>query len=278
MKVEDKNIVVTGAASGIGKALAKSFSNHNANSIVLVDIDENALKASASEVNGLAIVGDISNEESIVEIINKSNDHMNSIDIFCSNAGIGGAPGLINTTEDDWQKIWQVNVMSHIYAAKHLIPQMIKQGEGYLVNTASAAGLLTQIGSAGYSVTKSAAISFAEWLKITYGERGIGVSCLCPQGVSTSMVNDAPQVIKDIVSIDGILEPEVVAEDVIHAIENDEFLITPHKQVMKYIQMKSSQPDVWISAMQSLQEQFIEGIRAAAPDDYKLTQEETTKD
>lgn len=274
MKVQDKNIVITGAASGIGKALAKAFSKHNAKSIVLVDIDEDALITSASEVNGLAIVADISKEKSIVDIINKANDHMDSIDIFCSNAGIGGAPGLINTNDEDWQKIWQVNVMSHIYAAKHLVPQMINQGEGYLVNTASAAGLLTQIGSAGYSVTKSAAISFAEWLKITYGERGIGVSCLCPQGVSTSMVTDAPQVIKDIVSIDGILEPEVVAEDVIHAIENDDFLITPHKQVMKYIKMKSTQPDVWIAAMQSLQEQFIEGIRAVAPDDYKVTQED----
>ena len=142
------------------------------------------------------------------------------------------------------------------------------------MNTASAAGLLTQIGSAGYSVTKSAAISFAEWLKITYGERGIGVSCLCPQGVSTSMVNDAPQVIKDIVSIDGILEPSVVAEDVIKAIENDVFLITPHKQVMDYIKMKSTQPDTWISAMQNLQSQFIDGISAAAPEDYNISQED----
>ena len=142
------------------------------------------------------------------------------------------------------------------------------------MNTASAAGLLTQIGSAGYSVTKSAAVSFAEWLKITYGERGIGVSCLCPQGVSTNMVNDAPQVIKDIVSIDGILEPEVVAEDVINAIENDVFLITPHKQVMDYIKMKSTQPDIWISAMQNLQKQFIKGISAGAPEDYKETQDD----
>jgi NAD(P)-dependent dehydrogenase (short-subunit alcohol dehydrogenase family) len=274
MKIKDKNIVITGGASGIGKAMAESFSHHKANSIVVVDINESLLNETRKDIDAIPIVADISNENEILRIIDIAKERVGNIDIFCSNAGIGGAPGLINTSQEDWQTIWQVNVMSHIYAAKHLIPSMIKQGGGYLVNTASAAGLLTQIGSAGYSVTKSAAISFAEWLKITYGERGIGVSCLCPQGVSTSMVNDAPKVIKDIVSIDGILEPSVVAEDVIKAIENDVFLITPHKQVMDYIKMKSTQPDTWISAMQNLQSQFIDGISAAAPEDYNISQED----
>ena len=274
MKVQDKNIVITGGASGIGKAMANSFSKHKANSIVVVDIDEAALRETTNNIDAFPIIADVSKENEILRIIDTANQHMGTIDVFCSNAGIGGAPGLISTTEEDWQRIWEVNVMSHIYAAKHLLPMMIKQGGGYLVNTASAAGLLTQIGSAGYSVTKSAAVSFAEWLKITYGERGIGVSCLCPQGVSTNMVNDAPQVIKDIVSIDGILEPEVVAEDVINAIENNVFLITPHKQVMDYIKMKSTQPDIWISAMQNLQKQFIKGISAGAPEDYKETQDD----
>ena len=153
--------------------------------------------------------------------------------------------------------------MSHIYAAKHSLPQMLEQESGYFVNTASAAGLLTQIGAAGYSVTKAAAVSFAEWLKITYGNKGIGVSCLCPQGVRTSMVEDAPGIVSALVGIDGIMEPADVASDVINAIESDQFLIAPHEKVLDYIKMKAQDYDRWIEGMQSLQAQLLDSFPEA---------------
>ena len=196
----------------------------------------------------------ISKEKEIMSLIDQSNSLMGGIDIFCSNAGIGGESGLLNTSEADWQNIWDINVMSHIFAAKHVIPQMLEQKGGYLVNTASAAGLLTQIGAAGYSVTKAAAVSFAEWIKITYGTKGIGVSCLCPQAVRTAMTAGGPGV----AGIDGMIEPEEAAADVIDAIEKDRFLVTPHPEVLEYMKRKGTDRDRWISGMQRLQQRFEE--------------------
>ena len=177
---------------------------------------------------------------------------MGGIDIFCSNAGIGGTFGLLDVSTDDWQTIWDVNFMAHAHAAKHLIPQMLEQGSGYLVNTASAAGLLTQIGAAPYSVTKAAAVSLAEWIKITYGEKGIGVSCLCPQAVKTAMTAQGPGV----AGVDGMIEADECAQDVIDAIKQERFLVTPHKEVLEYIKRKTSDYDRWISGMQKLQGRF----------------------
>ena len=148
--------------------------------------------------------------------------------------------------------------MSHIFAARNVLPQMIDRGEGYLMSTASAAGLLTQIGSAGYTVTKAAAVSFAEWLKITYGKLGIGVSCICPQAVRTPMTAQGAGV----AGIDGIIEPDVVANDTLEAIQNDQFLVTPHQQVREYIQFKAADYEGWIERMQNLQEQYINEIKS----------------
>jgi NAD(P)-dependent dehydrogenase (short-subunit alcohol dehydrogenase family) len=262
MEVKGKRVIVTGAAFGIGKAMTESFLESGAE-VVMVDINEEALEKLASHLNVHHITADVSSEEAIQEVISTSNSSMGGIDIFCSNAGVAGAGGLINTTEEDWLHIWGVNVMSHIYAAKHTLPQMLKQESGYFVNTASAAGLLTQIGAAGYSVTKAAAVSFAEWLKITYGNKGIGVSCLCPQGVRTSMVEDAPGIVSALVGIDGILEPVDVASDVINAIENNQFLIAPHEQVLDYLKMKTNDYDRWIEGMQSLQSQLLDNFPEA---------------
>ena len=153
---------------------------------------------------------------------------------------------------EDWNNMWSVNVMSHIHAAKHVLPQMLEREEGYLVNTASAAGLLTQIGAAGYAVTKNAAVSFAEWIKITYGEKGIGVSCLCPQAVRTAMTAGGPGV----AGVDGMLEPDVVAQDVLDAIKEEKFLILPHKEVAEYVKRKGNDRDRWILGMQRLQKQY----------------------
>ena len=206
----------------------------------------------AKETGGIAVQANVGKEEDIIKVIEKANDLSGGIDIFCSNAGIGGVHGFLEVQTEDWQNIWEVNVMSHIYAARNVLPQMLDRGEGYIMSTASAAGLLTQIGSAGYTVTKAAAVSFAEWIKITYGSKGIGVSCLCPQAVRTAMTAGGPGV----AGVDGMIEPEVAAEDVLDAITKDRFLVTPHPEVLEYINRKGADRDRWISGMQRLQERY----------------------
>ena len=263
MKVENKRVIITGSANGIGSSLSRAFKDRNVESMILVDLDEINNTKLSNEVGGIPYKADVGSEDDIIKLVEFAKKEMGGIDIFCSNAGISGAGGLLNTSNEDWNNIWNVNVMSHIHAAKHTLPIMLEQGSGYFMNTASAAGLLTQLGAAGYSVTKSAAVSFAEWLKITYGERGIGVSCLCPQGVRTPMVEDAPEIVGSLVSIDGLLEPDVVANEVIECIEKDQFLITPHPEVLEYMKIKASDPDRWINGMQSLATQLIEGFPEA---------------
>ena len=263
MEVENKRVIITGSANGIGSSLSRAFKERNVESMILVDLDELNNTKLSNEVGGIPYKADVGSEDDIIKLVEFAKQEMGGIDIFCSNAGISGAGGLLNTSNEDWSNIWNVNVMSHIHAAKHTLPIMLEQGSGYFINTASAAGLLTQLGAAGYSVTKSAAVSFAEWLKITYGERGIGVSCLCPQGVRTPMVEDAPEIVGSLVSIDGLLEPDVVANEVIECIEKDQFLITPHPEVLEYMKIKASDPDRWINGMQSLATQLIEGFPEA---------------
>lgn len=263
MEVENKRVIITGSANGIGLSLSRVFKERNVKSMILVDLDESNNSKLANEVGGIPYKADVGSEDDIIKLVEFAKQEMGGIDIFCSNAGISGAGGLLNTSNEDWSNIWNVNVMSHIHAAKHALPSMLEQGHGYFMNTASAAGLLTQLGAAGYSVTKSAAVSFAEWLKITYGERGIGVSCLCPQGVRTPMVEDAPEIVGSLVSIDGLLEPDVVANEVIECIEKEQFLITPHPEVLEYMKIKASDPDRWINGMQSLTKQLIEGFPEA---------------
>ena len=263
MEVENKRVIITGSANGIGSSLSRAFKDRDVESMILVDLDELNNTKLSNEVGGIPYKADVGSEDDIIKLVEFAKQEMGGIDIFCSNAGISGAGGLLNTLNEDWSNIWNVNVMSHIHAAKHTLPIMLEQGSGYFMNTASAAGLLTQLGAAGYSVTKSAAVSFAEWLKITYGERGIGVSCLCPQGVRTPMVEDAPEIVGSLVSIDGLLEPDVVANEVIECIEKDQFLITPHPEVLEYMKIKASDPDRWINGMQSLTKQLIEAFPEA---------------
>lgn len=263
MEVENKRIIITGSANGIGSSLSRVFKERNVKSMILVDLDESNNSKLANEVGGIPYKADVGSEDDIIKLIEFAKQEMGGIDIFCSNAGISGAGGLLNTSNEDWSSIWNINVMSHIHAAKHALPSMLEQGYGYFMNTASAAGLLTQLGAAGYSVTKSAAVSFAEWLKVTYGERGIGVSCLCPQGVRTPMVEDAPEIVGSLVSIDGLLEPDVVANEVMECIEREQFLITPHPEVLEYMKIKASDPDRWINGMQSLTKQLIEAFPEA---------------
>ena len=252
MQVKNKRVVVTGAASGIGKALCEEFFKAGVKSLVCVDMNIEGAEDTARSVNGIAVSADVSKEDDIVNVIKKADEYSGGIDIFCSNAGIGGKPGLFEADASDWEMIWGVNVQSHIFAAKHVLPQMIERGEGYLMNTSSAAGLLTQLGAAGYAVTKSAAVSFAEWVKITYGGKGIGVSCLCPQAVRTAMTADGPGV----AGVDGMMEADVVAIEVLKAIEEERFLVTPHTEVLEYVKRKGNDRDRWISGMQRLQKQY----------------------
>ena len=252
MDIKDKRVVVTVAASGIGKALANAFCDAGVKSVVSVDMNLEGAEETAKETGGIAVQANVGKEEDIIKVIEKANDLSGGIDIFCSNAGIGGVHGFLEVQTEDWQNIWEVNVMSHIYAARNVRPQMLDRGEGYIMSTASAAGLLTQIGSAGYTVTKAAAVSFAEWIKITYGSKGIGVSCLCPQAVRTAMTAGGPGV----AGVDGMIEPEVAAEDVLDAITKDRFLVTPHPEVLEYINRKGADRDRWISGMQRLQERY----------------------
>lgn len=253
MKLQDKVVVVTGGANGIGRALSKRFAAEGARGVVVADLDLESARQIAGEVNGLAVKTDVSIESEVVTLVAETIERFGQIDLFCSNAGIGGVPGFSQVTNGDWQRIWEVNVMAHIYAARAVLPAMIERGEGYLLNTASAAGLLTQIGSAPYSVTKHAAVAFAEWLAVTYGDRGIKVSCLCPQGVRTAMLNAAAESGTSAFLLQGAIEPEELAEAVVKGLAEEKFLILPHPEVAKYFQNKANDYDRWIGGMRKLQ-------------------------
>jgi NAD(P)-dependent dehydrogenase (short-subunit alcohol dehydrogenase family) len=256
VKLQDKVVVVTGGANGIGRALCKRFAAEGARGVVVSDLDFDAAQQIAEEIHGLAVKTDVASEADVIALVTKANEAFGPIDLFCSNAGIGGMPGFEQVTNDAWRQIWDVNVMAHIYAARAVLPQMLERGSGYLLNTASAAGLLTQIGSAPYSVTKHAAVSFAEWLAITYGDRGIKVSCLCPQGVKTNMLMASAEAGAAGFLLAGAIEPEDVAETVVQGLAEEKFLILPHPEVGEYFQRKANDYDRWLRGMRRLQDQI----------------------
>ena len=254
MKVAGRVVAVTGGAKGIGRALARRFAREGARHVAVADLDDAGALAVAAELHGSSMRVDVSREADIATFIDTTERNHGPIDLFCSNAGIGIGRGL-DTPNDVWQKIWEVNLMAHVYAARHLVPRMIARGGGYLLNTASAAGLLSQIGSATYSVTKHAAVSLAEWIALTHGHEGIKVSVLCPQAVRTDMIagNEG-----DVASVNGIMEPEQVAEAVVAGIEAEKFLILPHAEVAQYMQRKAQDRDRWIAGMNRLQQRYKE--------------------
>lgn len=252
MEISDKIVVVTGAASGIGKALCERFAKEGAKLVVCSDMNEEGAKATAADVGGIAVKTDVSNEDEIVALINLVEDNHGPIDLFCSNAGIGFSGGP-EVTNEQWQKIWEVNTMSHIWAARHLVPKMIERGGGYLLNTASAAGLLNQIGSMCYGVTKHAAVGAAEWLAMTYGDQGIKVSVFCPQSIRTEMTRGGEN---NVAALDGMLEPEDAATACVKAINEETFLALTHDQVVGYMQAKTANYDRWIGGMRKLNRQF----------------------
>ena len=252
MDIRGRIVVVTGAAGGIGRALALRFHEAGAKRIICADIDGAGAAATAEAVDGIARQVNVASEQEIKALIDDVETQEGPIDLFCSNAGIllRGGPEVSN---DDWQRIWDINVMSHIYAARHLAPRMKARGGGYLLNTASAAGLLSQVGSAPYAVTKHAAVGFAEWLALTYGDDGIKVSVLCPQAVRTAMTQGKED---SVASIDGLLEPEPVAEACLKAIEEETFLILPHPEVLGYMRNKVENYDRWIGGMRKLNRRY----------------------
>jgi NAD(P)-dependent dehydrogenase (short-subunit alcohol dehydrogenase family) len=252
MKVNDRVVVVTGGASGIGRALARRFAADGAKHVVVADLDGDGAAAVAAEFGGSSRRVDVGKEGDIVALIDDTEREHGPIDLFCSNAGIGIGRG-IDAPDSAWQKIWEVNVMSHVYAARTLIPRMIKRGGGYLFSTASAAGLLSQIGSVTYAVTKHAAVALAEWISITHGHEGIKVTVLCPQAVRTGMTAGRSG---GVASIDGMLEPEQVADAVTKALDEERFLVLPHPEVADYMRRKTADYDRWLSGMRRLAERY----------------------
>ncbi|MGH9851053.1 MAG: SDR family oxidoreductase [Blastocatellia bacterium] len=260
MNLQDKVVVVTGGANGIGRALCKRFAAEGARGVVVSDVDFKTAAQVADEINGIAIRADVGDEAEVINLVAEASAAFGQIDLFCSNAGIGGIPGFEQVSNEAWRQIWEVNVMAHIYAARAVLPQMLERGEGYLLNTASAAGLLTQIGSAPYSVTKHAAVAFAEWLSITYGDRGIKVSCLCPQGVKTNMLMGSAEAGAAGFLLEGAIEPEDAADAVVKGLAEEKFLILPHPEVAEYFQRKATDYDRWLRGMRRLQAN-IQGLK-----------------
>jgi NAD(P)-dependent dehydrogenase (short-subunit alcohol dehydrogenase family) len=252
MRVNDKIVVVTGGASGIGRAMARRFKTEGAAKVIVADLDGDGASAVANEIDGEAHAVDVSQESQIIALIEDTENRFGPIDLFCSNAGIGAGRGL-DEPDEVWQTIWEVNLMSHVYAARNLVPRMAARGGGYLLNTASAAGLLSQVGSVTYAVTKHAAVALAEWIAITHGHEGIKVSVLCPQAVRTAMTagNEA-----GVASVDGMIEPEQVADTVVEALDEERFLMLPHPEVLEYMRRKTGDYDRWLSGMQKLNERY----------------------
>jgi NAD(P)-dependent dehydrogenase (short-subunit alcohol dehydrogenase family) len=258
MKLAGTCVVVTGAAGGIGAALARRFATERPRGIVVSDRDENGIRAVAREIgaggiDALAVPCDVTQESQVRALVDATEARFGPIDLFCSNAGVISLGGA-EASDADWRLSLDVNVMAHIYAARILVPAMVERGGGYLLQTASAAGLLTQLGSAPYSVTKHAAFAFAEWLAITYGDQGLKVSVLAPQAVRTAMT--AGVVDGGVAGVNGMLEPEAVADVVVAGLDAESFLILPHPEVLEYFRRKASDYERWLNGMRRLQTRF----------------------
>ncbi|CAN5500326.1 SDR family oxidoreductase [soil metagenome] len=253
MKLQDRHVVITGAGRGIGAALATRFYRDGAR-VTVADRAGAATVADALGDRAIGITANVATEAGNAALIDEDEAAFGPVDLFFANAGIGGGTDLEHTSEAAWQATFDVNVNAHRWAVRRLLPGWLERGEGYFCSTASAAGLLAQIGSAPYSVTKRAAVAFAEWVAITYGDRGIRVSCLCPQGVNTAMLNDDHSGVTDIVRAAGeVLEPDQVADVVAEAIATERFLILPHPEVQRFMQHKATDPERWLAAMRALQ-------------------------
>lgn len=260
MNIKDKVVIVTGGGNGIGKALCQRFAAEGAKAVVVADLEGSSAEAVAAEIGGFGLAVDVSDEAAIKNLVDVTVEKYGSVDLFCSNAGVlfmdtdpHDATSLDNAA---WQKIWEINVMAHVYAARAVIPVMRSQGGGYLMNTVSAAGLLNQIGSSAYSTTKHAALGLAESLAITHGDEGIKVSALCPQAVATRMMTDVSDD-GGSAGVDGVRSPEEVAEAAVQGIAREDFLILSHPEVDGYFKHKANDYGRWIGGMKKLRRLFM---------------------
>jgi NAD(P)-dependent dehydrogenase (short-subunit alcohol dehydrogenase family) len=262
--------VVTGGGHGIGRAICRRLGKDGIR-VIVADLEDEAAAVVAAEIGGVAQVLDVSDETAIQRLVDATERDIGPVDLFVSNAGVGhgdadgsaaSRQGGMNPVDDRWQQCWNINVMAHVYAARALLPRMIERGGGYLVNVASAAGLLSQIGDAAYSASKHAAVAFAESLAITHGEQGIRVSVVCPQAVATRMIgieDDAETTVGGFGGndVDGILAPSQVADCIVDGMAQGRFMILPHPQVATYFQRKASDHDRWIAGMQRFRRQLM---------------------
>lgn len=258
MDVAGRNVVVTGAGRGIGEALAREFHARGAH-VVVADLAGAEAVADSME-RAAGITADVSTEAGNRELVAAARDALGSIDLFFCNAGVGTGGGVVETPEEDWDLAFAVNVHSHRWAAKYLLPEWLERGEGYFCSTASAAGLLIQIGSGPYTLTKRAAVAFAEYMAITYGDAGIKVTCLCPQGVNTQMLHsgDDPTSGSNVVKAAGaVLEPADVAREVVDTVEAERFFVLPHPEVADYMALKATDPERWLGGMRKLQRRTV---------------------
>ena len=271
MDIEGRVVVVTGGGGGIGAGMCRAFAQNGAAAVAVADVDEEAARQVAAEVEqagarSLGMRVDVGNEADVQALVDLVESRLGPIDLFCANAGIMVAGG-IDVPDDDWDRIWRVNVKSHIYTARAVVPRMVERGHGYLLHTASAAGLLTQLGAAPYSVTKHAVVAFAEWLSITYGDRGITVSCLCPQAVETAMTGPMSRLGKErpigagTAASDGMLQPADVAATVLEALAEERFLVLPHPQVATYEKRRADDRDRWLRGMRRAQTAIGDALR-----------------
>jgi NAD(P)-dependent dehydrogenase (short-subunit alcohol dehydrogenase family) len=270
MKLNDKTVVVTGGANGIGRALSKAFAGQGAN-VVVADRLAEAATATAAEIGGLGVACDVSREDDIQQLVAATEREYGPIDLFCSNAGIcvGEPSHSASASNEAWQACWDVHVMAHVYAARAVLPSMIARGTGYLVQMASAAGLLSQIGDAAYSASKHAAVGFAESLSISHADEGIKVSVICPQYVATSMLGYEEG--ESIDQCPGVISVEQVADAVVKGIDAEQFLILPHPDVEQYIQFKTANYDRWLGGMRKLRRNIIGEIGSTRVEDmHKL--------
>lgn len=256
MHPRDKVCVVTGAASGIGEAVARAFAAEGARGVVVADLAADKLAKVAADIGGLAVVTDVSKESDIQALIAAAEAKYGPVDIYYSNAGISRS-GWMDATDADWDLNWRIHVLSHVFACRVLVPGMLARGSGYLLNTASAAGLLTSMNSVAYGVTKSAAVSLAEHLSIQYGDKGIRVSVLCPQSVLTGMTQPGRT---SAAAVDGVLMPDQVAKIVLEAMDQERFMILSHPQVQDYEQRKVSNRDRWIGGMRRLRDKIASSL------------------
>jgi NAD(P)-dependent dehydrogenase (short-subunit alcohol dehydrogenase family) len=247
MDIAGRVVVVTGGGSGIGAALARRFAAAGAGAIVVADLNEDAARNVAAEIGADAVRADVTVEADVQALVGGTVEKHGRIDIYCSNAGVGLGQGP-ESPDSEWQKSWEVHVMGHVYAIRALLPAWLERQEGYFVGTVSAAGLLNQVLSAPYGVTKAAGLSLMEWIAINYGDRGIRVSALCPQGVRTPMLNMSGSTFLD----EGALEPAQVADTVVAAIGDEPFLILPHPEVAEYFRRKGDDYERWVRGMRRL--------------------------